>query len=150
MNGSPIFSTNLTNRINPSNLNYHMQCRLRKVKRSSNALQISSLAFGLRSAQKTKFSFLFPLSSFCFPFSFFLFPFSFFLFPFSSFLFPLSSFLFPLSSFHFANLSRKDQGDRASRVDYRSFSVLKTLTGSRPEISSSKCHKTWYRFLSPA
>ena len=52
-----------------------------------------------------------------------------FLFPLSSFLFPLSSFLFPLSS-------------------CRSFSVLKILTVSRPE-KSSKCHKTWFRFLSP-
>ena len=77
-------------------------------------------------------------------------PLSSFLFLLSAFLFPLSAFLFPLSSFLFANLSRKDRGDRASRVDYRSFSVLKTLTGSRPEISSSKCHKTWFRFLSSA
>ena len=51
-------------------------------------------------------------------------PLSSFLFPLSFFLFPLSSFLFPLSSFPFPNLSRKDRGDRASRVDYRSFKNL--------------------------
>ena len=123
MTGSPIFSVNLTNQRNPANLNYHMSIKKSQV-RPSNALQISSLAFGLRWAQKTKpyfvtlgtfFSFLFPLSSF--------------LFPLSSFLFPLSPFLFPRSS-------------------WRSFSVLKILTVSRPE-KSSKCHKTWFRFLSP-
>ena len=103
--------------------------------------------------------FLFPLSSFLFPPSSFLFPLyplSSFLFPLSSFLFPLSSFLFPpspflflLSSFLFLDLSRKDRSDSASRVDCRSFSVLTILTGSRPE-KSSKCHKTWFRFLSTA
>ena len=51
---------------------------------------------------------------------------------------PLSSFLFPLYSFSFPDLSRKDRGDSASRVDCRSFSVLTILTGSRPG-KSSKC-----------
>ena len=172
-----MFSVNLTNQKNPANLNYHMQ--LRKVKRSCNALQISSLVFGLHWAQKTKpcfvtlriffsflfppssflfrrssflfppSSFLFPLSSFRFPLSFFLFPLSSFLFPLSSFLLPPSYFLFPLSSFLFLDLSRKDRSDSVSRVDCRSFSVLTILTGSRPE-ESSKCHKTWFRFLSTA
>ena len=92
-------------------------------------------------------SFLFPLSSFLFPFSPFLFPLSSFLFPLSPFLFPLSSFLFPFSPFLFplsrliSVLSRKDRSDSASRVDYRSFSVLTILTGSRPEKSSKACFK---------
>ena len=94
-------------------------------------------------------SFFLPPFSFLFPLSAFLFPFSFFLFPLSSFLLPLSSFLFPLSSFLFLDLSRKVRSDSASRVDCRSFSVLTILTGSRPE-KSSKCHKTWFRFLSTA
>ena len=102
MTGSPIFSTNLTNRKNPSNLNNHMS-----IKKSQAILKhswISSLAFGLRWAQRTKpffvtlktfFSLLFHLSSFRFPLSSFLFPLSAFHFPLSAFLFPLSPFPFP-------------------------------------------------------
>ena len=52
--------------------------------------------------------------------------------------FSASSFLVPLSSFSFPDLSRKDRGDSASRVDCCSFSVLTILTGSRPG-KSSKC-----------
>ena len=103
MTGSPIFSTNLTNRKNPSNLNNHMS-----IKKSQAILKhswISSLAFGLRWAQRTKPCFVtlnffqLALSSFLFPLSSFLFPLSAFLFPLSSFRFPLSSFLFPFSHF---------------------------------------------------
>ena len=134
MAGSSIFSINLTNRKNPSNLNYHMS-----IKKSQAILKHFidlkfSVWFTLCSENETMFRDTQ----------------HFFQLPLSSFLFPLSSFLFPLSSFPFANLFRKDRGDHASRVDYRSFSVLKTLTGGRPEISSSKCHKTWFRFLSSA
>ena len=53
MTGSPIFSINLINRKNPSNLNYHMS-----IKKSQAILKhfidLSSLAFGLRCVQKTK------------------------------------------------------------------------------------------------
>ena len=135
MTGSPIFSINLTNRKNPSNLNYHMS-----IKKSQAILKHFidlkfSVWFTLCSENETMFRDTknvsqLPLSSFLFPLSSFLFPLSSFLFPLSSFLFPLSSFLFPLSS-------------------CRSFSVLKILTVSRPE-KSSKCHKTWFRFLSTA
>ena len=118
MTGSPIFSVNLTNQKNPANLNYHMSIKKSQV-RPSNALQISSLAFGLRWAQKTKPCFV-TLRTF---FSFL------FLFPLSSFLLPPSSFLFPLSY-------------------CQSFSVLKILTGSRPE-KGCNCRKTRFRFLSP-
>ena len=123
---------------------------------SSFRFPLSFFRFPLSSFLLPPFSFLFPLSAFRFPLSFFLFPLSSFLFPLSSFLFPLSSFLlppsyflFPLSSFLFLDLSRKDRSDSVSRVDCRSFSVLTILTGSRPE-KSSKCHKTWFRFLSTA
>ena len=113
MTGSPIFSTNLTNRKNPSNLNNHMS-----IKKSQAILKhswISSWAFGLRWAQRTKpcfvtlktfFSLLFHLSSFRFPLSSFL-------FPLSTFLFPLSSFLFPLS--HFPPLTHLVEGRDLSR-----------------------------------
>ena len=140
MTGGPIFSINLTNRKNPSNLNYHMSIK------KSQAI--------LKHFIDLKFSVWFTLCSenetmFCDTQNFFQLPLSSFLFPLSSFLFPLSSFRFPLSSFLFLDLSRKDRSDSASRVDCRSFSVLTILTGSRPE-KSSKCHKTWFRFLSPA
>ena len=36
----------------PANVNYHMAIKIRKVKRSWNALYISSVAFSLRRAQK--------------------------------------------------------------------------------------------------
>ena len=130
MTGSPLFSINLTNRKNPSNLNYHMS-----IKKSQailkNFIDLKfSVWFTLCSENepcfvtlRTFFSFLFPLSSFLFPLSSFLFPLSSFLFPLSSFLFPLSSFLFPLSSFRFPlsslpfpDLSRKDRSDSASRT----------------------------------
>ena len=99
MTGSPIFSTNLTNRKNPSNLNNHMS-----IKKSQAILKhswISSLAFGLRWAQRTKPCFV-TLKTF---FSL--------LFHLSSFLFPLSSFLFPLS--HFPPLTHLVEGRDLSR-----------------------------------
>ena len=116
---------------------------------SFSQLPLSSFRFPLSFFLFPLSSFLLPPFSFLFPLSAFLFPFSFFLFPLSSFLLLPSYFLFPLSSFLFLDLSRKDRSDSASRVDCRSFSVLTILTGSRPE-KSSKCHKTWFRFLSTA
>ena len=41
-----------------------------------------------------------------------------------------------------------DKSNLLKIPDCRSFTVLKTLTSSRPE-KSSKCHKTCFRFLSP-
>ena len=104
MTGSPIFSINLTNRKNPSNLKYHMS-----IKKSQAILKhfidLKFIVwFTLCSENETMFRdtqnfFQLPLSSFLFPLSSFLFPLSSFLFQLSSFLFPLSSFLFPLSPF---------------------------------------------------
>ena len=42
-----------------------------------------------------------------------------------------------------------DLGNLLRIWDYRPFSVLKSLTGSRAE-KSSNCHKTRFRLLSPA
>ena len=125
MTGSPILLINLTNRKNPSNLNYHMSIQ------KSQAI--------LKRFIDLKFSVWFTLGSenetmFCDTWNFFQ-GFS-FLFPLSAFRFPLSSFLFP-----FPDLSRKDRSDSASRADCRSFSVLKILTSSRPEKISKACFK---------
>ena len=118
MTGSPIFSINLTDRKNPSNLNYHMS-----IKKSQAILKYFidlkfSVWFTLGSENEIMFcdtqNFLFPLSSFLFPLSSFLFPLSSFCFPLFSFLFPLFAFLFPLSFFLFP-LSRLIQ-ERPKRL----------------------------------
>ena len=126
MTGSPILSINLTNRTNPSNLNYHMSIK------KSQAI--------LKRFIDLKFSVWFTLGSenetmFCDTWNFLGFPYL-FLFPPSAFLFRLSSFLFP-----FPDLSRKDLSDSASRADCRSFSVLTILTSSPPEKISKACFK---------
>ena len=125
MTGSPVFSINLTCLRIPTNPNYHMSIK------KSQAI--------LKRFINLKFSVWFTLGSeneimFCDTYNFFQ-------LPLSAFRFPLSSFLFPLSPFPFPELSRKDRGDSASRVECRSFGVL--TTGSRPE----KCYKC---FLSTA
>ena len=122
MTGNPIFSINLTNRKNPSNLNYHVSIQ------KSQAI--------LKRFIDLKFSVWFTLGSgnetmFCDTCNFLGFL---YLLPLSAFCFPLSSFLFP-----FPDLSRKDLSDSASRADCRSFSVLTILTSSRP-VSNVACY----------
>ena len=133
MTGSTVFSINLTYLRIPANPNYHMS-----IKKSQAILKCFvdlkfSVWFTLGSENETMFcdTYLdfFPRSSFLFPLSFFL--------------FPLSS--FPLSSFLFPDLSRRYRSDSDSRVDCRSFGVLKILTGCRPE-ESYKCHKHGFVF----
>ena len=122
MTGSPIFSVNLTNKKNPANLNYHTS-----IKKSQAILKRSIAKFSVWS--RLVYAGLRKRNHVLWHLELFSAFFSSFLFPLSSFLLRLSSFLFPLSY-------------------CRSFSVLKILTGSRP-LKSCKCHKTWFRFLSP-
>ena len=123
MTGSPIFSVNLTNQKNPANLNYHMSIKKSQaiLKRSID-LKFSVWTRLVYAGLRKRNHVLWHLELFS-AFS------SSFLFPLSSFLLPPSSFLFPLSY-------------------CQSFSVLKILTGSRPE-KGCNCRKTRFRFLSP-
>ena len=126
MTGNPIFSINLTNRKNPSNLNYHLSIQKSQAILKRFIDLKFSVWFTLGSENETMFcnTWNFQGSS------------TFFLFPPSAFLFRLSSVLFP-----FPDLSRKDLSDSASRADGRSFSVLTILTSSRPEKISKACFK---------